>query len=639
MQSPWRVACVRIPRFPIGAVAGSGWRGAGRETAEAQLELPMSTAAATTASLPNDRPVGDGREGARPSPPGPLHWDERPIALADEGRLRAVTAAAGRARVRAGMTPAEARAICAALEIVAWDEVVLEGAITRATAAFLIASPQVTPVAGAPGMWWVGAGGLDGIGGERSLVRTLVRVAQLWHPRPRVAVASSCVAARAATWGDVGEGVARRAYPNRAHPHRGPAGSGEDDDAAALAFIVPRGGCAAYLAPAPLSFVPMDSELRSSLAALGLRTVGAFAALEIAEVERRWGRDGIAAWRLASGEDPRRPVLTRADAERCVSVELATPAASMEPVLFLVRAALDRLVCGLIEDGRAAAAVAITLTLDDGRGALPSGGVPHTITREVRPARALARVAPLFERCRSLLDRWTLSAPVCGVAVTITATGPLGGEQGSLLDAAWRDPAAAEAALERLRAELGPNVVVRPVARDAHRPEGAGGWVDFSDLAGEAERGGPPPTTRIPGRASSGPTTPPPARPESRAPNADSSGAAVPGAAVSGADSSGDGGSSDYAALRLLEAPEAVAVECEGETPAAMEWRGRRVAFARAEGPERLSGEWWKEGFRRDYWRCESEGSEFLIFLERPAGGGSGAPPVATRWCLQGWYD
>ena len=69
--------------------------------------------------------------------------------------------------------------------------------------------------------------------------------------------------------------------------------------------------------------------------------------------------------------------------------------------------------------------------------------------------------------------------------------------------------------------------------------------------------------------------------------------------------------------------------------PAAMEWRGRRVAFARADGPERLSGEWWKEGFRRDYWRCESEGSEFLLFLERPvATAGS-----ASRWCLQGWYD
>src|SRR5689334_7666079 len=164
----------------------------------AQLELselltqPAAPARPTTAadSPPDETRLPHGL------PHGLPHWDERPIALADGGRLRAVTAAAGRFRVRAGMTPAEARAMCAELEVVEWDEVALDGAVTRATAALLVASPQVTPVAGAPGMWWVGAGGLDGIGGERSLVRTLVRVAQLWHPRPRVAVASSCVAAR-----------------------------------------------------------------------------------------------------------------------------------------------------------------------------------------------------------------------------------------------------------------------------------------------------------------------------------------------------------------------------------------------------------------------------------------------------------
>ena len=599
MQSPWRVACVRIPRFPIGAVwtaaAGRGTQSAGRETGEEQLELPIAVAAD---SAPDEASAG----GARPAP---LHWDERPIALADAGRLRAVTAAAGRFRVRAGMTPAEARAVCAALEVVAWDEVALDGAVTRATAALLVASPQVTPVAGTPGMWWVGAGGLDGVGGERSLVRTLVRVAQLWHPRPRVAVASSCVAARAATWGEVTEG-------------RNGLGGGVDD-VGMLVCIVPRGGCASFLAPAPLSFVPMDAELRSSLVALGLRTVGAFASLEVAEVERRWGPEGIAAWRLARGEDARRPVLTRAEARRCVSAELATPAASMEPVLFLVRAALDRLVRELLADGRAAAAVAITLTLDDGRSALPSGGVAHTITREVRPARPLARVAPLFERCRSLLDRWSLSAPVCGVAVTVTATAPLAGEQGSLLDAGWRDPAAAEAALERLRAELGPNVVVRPVACDAHRPERAGGWLDFSAAAGDGATtsitpGGPPPSSTMAPPAVAAVTTPSPAGAESRA----------------------DDG--DYAALRLLEVPEAVAVECDGAAPAAMEWRGRRLAFVRAEGPERLSGEWWKEGFRRDYWRCESGGSEYLLFLERPAGPAAAATTPA-RWCVQGWYD
>ena len=589
--------------------------------ADAQLELLPAGAGGR---LPDEYSTRSASSVPLPS----SHWDDRPIALAEGGRLRAVTVAAGRLRVRAGMTPTEARAACAGLEVLAWDEVVLDAAITRATAAFLVASPQVTPVAGAPGTWWVGASGFDAIGGERSLARTLGRVARLWHPRPRVAVASSCVAARAATWGDDGRAAseARRS-------------SGSDDCFDAV--IVPRGGCAAYLAPAPLSFVPMDAELRASLVALGVRTVGAFAALDAGDVERRWGPAGLAAWRLSRGDDPRRPVLTRADAARCVSVELAMPAATMEPVLFLVRAALDRLVRELVADGRAAAAVAITLTLDDGRGsALPAGGVAHTVTREVRPARALARVAPLFERCRSLLDRWPLSAPVCGVMVAVTATAPLAGEQGSLLDAAWRDPAAADAALERLRAELGPNVVVRPVALDAHRPERAGGWVEVGVGGGSGAEPGAATTTSVSPRAGGPP-------PSEKLQNDDGSGVTTPtlvGAkSPDGPRTPDDEAPAEWAALRLLDRPESIEVECASpapDTPVAMRWRGRRVPFDRAEGPERLSGDWWRDGYRRDYWRCEGEGSEFLLFLERRAGAAdAGAPSGGARWCLQGWYD
>ena len=54
MQSLWRVACVRIPRFPIGAVwravqrAGSGTGGAG-----AQLLLPFTAPPTPSSSSPN----------------------------------------------------------------------------------------------------------------------------------------------------------------------------------------------------------------------------------------------------------------------------------------------------------------------------------------------------------------------------------------------------------------------------------------------------------------------------------------------------------------------------------------------------------------------------------------------------------
>ena len=80
-------------------------------------------------------------------------------------------------------------------------------------------------------------------------------------------------------------------------------------------------------------------------------------------------------------------------------------------------------------------------------------------------------------------------------------------------------------------------------------------------------------------------------------------------------------------ALRLLETPEAVEVEWDGDRPCALWWRERRVAIGRASGPERLSGDWWKDGYARDYWRCDSDSGELLAFRER------------DRWFVQGWYD
>jgi protein ImuB len=577
VQSQWRVACVRIPRFAIGAL----WRAAGIDDGARQLALPLG-----------------GEAGVADAGP---HWDERPLGLVEGQRLRAVTAAAGRRRVRAGMTLAEARASCADLEPLAWDARVVEQAITQATAAFVLASPQVTPAASAPGVWWIGAGGLDGVGGERGLVRTLWRVATLWHPQPRIAVADSCVAARAATWAAEPEGGVTVVRGKVGVPT-----GGRDD--AVIGIIVPRGGCAAWLARAPLTLLPLDDELRTTLVALGLRTAGAFAALDPGEVERRWGAEGLFAWRLARGDDPRRPVLAQLEASREVAAELATPADSLEPVLFLVRAALERLTSTLAAEGRAVAALAITLTLDDhpardardalGRetraydDALPSG-LPvtrmHTITREVRLPRPIARTAPLFERCRALLERFTLHAPVVGVRTSVTATAPAHGAQGDLLDARWRDPSAAEAAFDRLRAELGPDVVVRAAAGDAYRPEREGSWDDEERDA-----------------------TPAASDPASRVPRPDSS---------------------DYAALRLLEAPEAIDVECSADgVPCALAWRGRRITVLRAVGPERLSGDWWRDGYRRDYWRCAPEGGAVageLLLYQDPRG----------AWHLQGWYD
>jgi protein ImuB len=447
----------------------------------------------------------------------------------------------------------------------------------------------VTPVPGAPGTWWIGATGFAHVGGEAGLLAALRAIARRWHPQARVAIADSCVAARAATWD------ARPAAAGLVHPLA-------DDACAAL---VPAGSDAAYLADVPLALLPMDDAVRRTLMALGLGTAGALAALDAGDVEQRWGPAGLGAWRLARGDDPRRPGLVRTDAARTAGADLGTSTTDTEPLLFVLRGALERLVAQCVADGRAVAAVAITCTLDDARGALPDAGArAHTITREVRPARPLARVAPLLELCRGLLARWTLPAPVCALAVSIPATAPLDGRQGDLLDASWRDLAAAEATLARLRAELGARSVVVPEARDAHAPEQAAAWAEAPPLDEPPPRpadAARPATDAEPLEA----PVPPLPMPEGAVPRA----------------------------LRLLDPPEPAEVECDAAArPVAVRWRARRIPIRHASGPERLDGAWWQAPYARDYWRCAAAGeprAEYVVFADR----------TTRAWYVQGWWD
>jgi len=612
-----------------------------------------------------------------------------------------VSLAAGRAGVRAGMTIAEAKARCADLDVRPWDDHAINDAILAATTALLAASPQVTPATGTPGMWWVGATGFDALGGEEQLAHTLLTIARQWQPDARVAIADSCVAARAATWAPVpreasasrttgpGSGKQPHTPPNPAPPPPASHRSASPSPLPREVTLIPPKGCACYLAPAPLGLVPMPDELRDALRMLGLTTVGALAALHAGDVEQRWGAEGLAAWRLAHGDDARRPGLVRVEATRSASVELPGAVESAEPILFVLRAQLQRLLQQCVHDGRAAAAVAITLVLDAGRqypiedigselrghvhvpetsddsvslpavkdreppagsrhsvadqhhaehptpaSHLPPGlatptphlpppashrglrsvsaasalsllGVPQrTITREVRPARPLARLEPLFDQCRSLLERWAIPAPVIGVTVSIPATAPLAADQGDLLVPSWRDAAMnAEAVFARLRAVLDPDnrgdVVVHPESRDTHRIEESGVWTpaDAITLA----------------------SAPLPTSPSAAVEASASRASAVRASAVDPTPS----------VLRLLPAPDPVDVELPRGIPAAVWWRNRRIDIVSAHGPERLSGDWWRgDGYARDYWRCTATPDGDFLLYHTEAG-----------WYLQGWYD
>ncbi len=72
--------------------------------------------------------------------------------------------------------------------------------------------------------------------------------------------------------------------------------------------------------------------------------------------------------------------------------------------------------------------------------------------------------------------------------------------------------------------------------------------------------------------------------------------------------------------VRLYHPPEPLHVETPGRPPLKFEWRRRLFETARASGPERLAGEWWREGDARlrDYWRVETSEGLRLWLLTWP---------------------
>jgi protein ImuB len=555
-------------------------------------------------------------------------WDTTPTALVRGQTLVAISTAAAKAGVSLRMRLPEAQATCAALETRPWDDRAISRAVTEVTAALVSTSPQVTPATGAIGTWWIGANGFGAPdSAEPALARAILAIAQCWHPHARVAIADSCVAARAATW--------------------------STPESSAIT-IVPPGACATFLAPHSTALIPMDAELREALAALGARTIGAFAAFDAGDVESRWGTAGLASWRLAHGDDPRRPGLTRLESSRAVHTELPHAVDTTTPVGFLIRASLERLVADLVRDGRAAASVAITLTLDhaphtthhSAQYSTPnitpqytsaithqphaSHGA-HSITREVRPAQPLARVEPLVEQCRALLEQWTLPAPVIGVTVHIPATAPLSADQGDLLLPSWHDTAASMTALvTRLVATLDPqgrgDVVVVPHTANAHGYDRTAQWrtITATDIAQASQLHTGP--QQMPQQVSLFTSHTTVQQTAQHTPNT------IPHTLrTSGHDSAPQPTRRhpDDAALRLLDPPAVVDVTCTHGVPRTLQWEQQLLTLTQPHGPEQLVTEWWLPNpITRTYWRCHADGEGTLLLYE-----------ADNTWYVHGWYD
>src|SRR5205814_7061888 len=209
-----------------------------------------------------------------------------PAALAplpgSEPLLGSVTAAAEAKGVRPGMRLGEALAMCPELVLVEQDPATAEQAWEEVLRRLEDAGLAVEPAEAGP--VYCESRGVERLYGglEPALKRALAAVGSVWDARAGAAERRFAALAAAS--------VAR---PGQA-------------------LIVSDDRARSFLAPLPLTLLPLERGRYEELEELGVRTIGQLAGLPGSAVAERLGPDGRRAWGLARGEQdgkvaPRRP--------------------------------------------------------------------------------------------------------------------------------------------------------------------------------------------------------------------------------------------------------------------------------------------------------------------------------------------
>ncbi len=220
------------------------------------------------------------------------------------------------------------------------------------------------------------------------------------------------------------------------------------------------------LAPIPLALVDMDDAARATLREAGITTFGDASALPRDGLARRFGAALVATLDRALGTvpDPRAPFVPP---PRFASrLELPAPVHDAEALGFGVQRLVQE--CATWLTARGLGVTRLTLTLAHERH-VRQRGTPATVVPFAlgTPARLPAHLLGVL---RERLARVALPAPVEAIALATDETAPLSGRNLSLMPGDAGD-AVEVPLLDRLRARLGDDALVRLAPNAEHRPE------------------------------------------------------------------------------------------------------------------------------------------------------------------------
>lgn len=227
---------------------------------------------------------------------------------------------------------------------------------------------------------------------------------------------------------------------------------------------IARGKEATFLAPYPVTTLPLDAEMTHRLGLLGLRTVGQFAALPRHAVLVQFGWQGQWLHRLAQGEDTR-PVKGMLDArEMHLERQFEPPLVDRLVLQSVLHQMVGELAGRLRTEAFACQQVKLSLCFEDG-----------TAQQESFSPRQPVSLAETIEQVvQDGLVQFSAASGIVDVAITLSEFVPMTTRQLDLFSRVDAQGRRLESALRVLLSRYGEHCFYRPVlveSRSAYLPE------------------------------------------------------------------------------------------------------------------------------------------------------------------------
>lgn len=264
--------------------------------------------------------------------------------------------------------------------------------------------------------------------------------------------------------------------------------------AARYGVIVPPGAAVDFLAPrdvGDLLHAVASRQVRAEVAELvdllrrlGLRTLGALASLDPADVAARFGTVGLGAQRLARGLDGRPVVARRPEQDVAAAVDLDPPVERADVAAFAARTLAERLAERILRRGVICGRVQVHARTESG------ASLTRTWALDGAPT-----AAELTDRVRWQLEGWLAgrsgrppAAPLTRLELTAQEVSAAGSVQDGLWGRARRGQAQASRAALRVQGLLGADGVLVPVLQGGRDPRSTTRLVAWGDEASPLRR-------------------------------------------------------------------------------------------------------------------------------------------------------